>query len=77
VKQATGKKQIFLLAACSFFGLFLNPEFGGSTLLRSMGELLPNYMVLHPRTQYSSLFPRQVEWSQLTNMNPLLSNHAS
>jgi hypothetical protein len=36
--------------SCVLLGLLLVPEGGGTTLLRNVGELLPEYMTSHLRT---------------------------
>jgi hypothetical protein len=49
-----------MLLVGSFLDLFFNPEDRGSIFLQNIGELLPDYIVLHRRTWYSSmdyLFP--------------------
>jgi hypothetical protein len=45
-----------LLSADFLLGLLFNPEDNESTSLQNSGELLPDYTVLHPRRQYSSIF---------------------
>jgi hypothetical protein len=42
-----------VLLATYLPGLLFNPEDGGCMFLQNIGELLPDYMALHPRQQYS------------------------
>jgi hypothetical protein len=44
-----------MLLVGSFLALFFNPEDGGSTFLQNVCELIPDYIVLHHRTPYSSM----------------------
>jgi hypothetical protein len=46
-----------LQTAGFILGSLFDPEDGGSTSLRNVGELIPNYTALHPRWWYSSNSP--------------------
>lgn len=48
-----GLKDCLVLASCQLLELLCNPEDEGSTTLRNVGNLLLDYMELHPRKQYS------------------------
>jgi hypothetical protein len=42
------------LSACCLHVLHLDPEGDGSLFLQNISELLPDYMVSHPKRQHSS-----------------------
>jgi hypothetical protein len=42
-----------VLLATYLPGFLFSPEDGGSMFLQNIGKLLPDYMALHPRRQYS------------------------
>jgi hypothetical protein len=50
VSQA--RNQHLLFTSCLLVGLYFGPETGGSTLLRNVCELLPDYTASQPRRQY-------------------------
>jgi hypothetical protein len=41
MSQASSSNKAALKQVCCMFGLFFDPEVGGSTLLKNIGELLP------------------------------------
>jgi hypothetical protein len=51
-----------LLFACYLLGLLFDPEDGGSVFLQNVSELIPDYTVSHPRTQYSALYSADTKW---------------
>jgi hypothetical protein len=60
--------QLGLLLTGYLLGLLFDPEYGGSTFLRNIGELLPHYAPSHLRRRYSSqlcLLPPEAQ-TQLT-----------
>jgi hypothetical protein len=75
----------FLLVSCLAYSSTL--EHGVSTSLRNVGELLPDYMTLHPRRQYSSqpylchslrtVLPRCSEMRPIHNTNSSILQYAS
>jgi hypothetical protein len=48
-------KFLVLASYCFIFGLFVDREDEGPTVLRNVGELVPNKTAQHPSRQYKSL----------------------
>jgi hypothetical protein len=55
-QKAGCKQNTYLLPTDYLRCLFFHPTDGGSMFLQNASELLLDYMVSHPRAQYSSIF---------------------